>query len=277
MLNTRHFITGVAKKGTLNHQYPFFWLTLFLFLSTGLYAGQPDTCLDNQQQLKRVKDWKLIDKIIDGDTIHTKDGTKIRFIGINTMEIGRNGAASQPYAIQAYQYLKSTLKGIRQLGLIYDREREDKYNRTLAYLVLPDGRNLGQLLLAQGLAFSIIVPPNDAQISCYRAIEKAARDAGKGIWQLPEFQILEADSLSGKVNGYRIINGHIMEYSQSRRYYNLELSKQLVVKIKKDLIPENEVQHFKKVGNKLQVRGWVHQSKGKYVLKLASRKDIALH
>ncbi len=94
--------------------------------------------------------------------------------------------------------MQSLLQQNQNVGLYYDKERKDKYKRTLAYVILRNGQNVAEVLLKKGLAQSIVVPPNDQQINCFRQLENQARQARLGIWHLAENQLISADTLALK-------------------------------------------------------------------------------
>ncbi|MCU7819712.1 MAG: thermonuclease family protein [gamma proteobacterium symbiont of Lucinoma myriamae] len=190
-------------------------------------------CLTNKQQLAKVAEWARVAKVIDGDTVHLQNGRKIRLLGIDTPELGRQGKPSQPYARQAYKVLKTLLTYNKKIGLAYDQDKKDRYKRLLAYVNLDDGQSVEQLLLAKGLAHSIVVPPNDSRINCYRSIENSAKNTKLGIWNLPENQWLDAYKLPLKSKGFRYIRGTISGYSKSRKSIYLKLTPKLSIRIAK--------------------------------------------
>jgi len=223
-----------------------------------------DACWSAKQQLAEVDEWVSVATVIDGDTVHLKDGRKIRFIGINTPEVGRNGKASEPFAHQAYLALKKLLSGHKKIGLSFDKDNKDRYKRVLAYIILPDGRSVGQFLLQQGLAFSIAVPPNIKQINCFRTIETNAKRARAGVWQLPEMQLIAARDLSEKAKGYRFVTGKVAKYSEGKKSIYLKLTAKLSIRIaKKDRDYFAGLKLKSLVGKKLQIRGWLNHYKGR--------------
>ena len=61
-------------------------------------------------------------------------------------------------------------------------QRYDRYGRVLAYVWLPDGRMLNEVLLKEGYAMLYTVPPN---VKYEEKLKKAYREAvekGKGLW-----------------------------------------------------------------------------------------------
>ncbi len=253
----------------------FLWYLLaIVFLST---ANADGLCLSEKQQLSNVNDWGYIDSIIDGDTVHLKDRRKVRFIGINTPELGHHGEASQPYGRQAYDALVQLLEGHNKIGLTYDKDKKDRYQRTLAYINLPDGRSVEQILLSKGLAHSIVVPPNDRRIKCYRSIESQARKANLGLWRLPENKWIKAAHLSKKSRGLRYVSGTVLAYSESKNSIYLKLSSKLsihVAKKDKKYFPNFRLNEL--TGKALKVRGWVNTYRDRQLIHVRTAYDFEL-
>lgn len=246
---------------------------LFLCLHFSFYSG---ISLANCP-ISKVDEWAAIKKIIDGDTVIISGGRKVRFIGINTPELGYDGQASEPFAIQALLELKSLLSHEVEIGLAYGKQKKDKYKRLLAHISLPDGRNVASVLLKQGLAVSIVVPPNEAYLSCYRDVEQQARDDLLGLWQLPENQLIPAGKLSPKAKGYRFVSGRIGQYKTSKKSIYLQLNKKLSIRIsKRDLKYFKQIELKKLQGSKVLVRGWVSTYKGRQSIHIRHADNIKI-
>lgn len=270
-----------ALNSTLKKRHFSFLKSLFFGLFIAVFYISPaiatNTCLSPEQQLAEVDDWGIVAKIIDGDTIHLKDGRKIRLIGINTPELGRRGAASQAFGLQAYEALVQLLQGHNKVGLSYDKDKKDRYKRSLAYLVLPDGQSVERLLLSKGLAHSIVVPPNDRRIKCYRSIEKTARDKKLGLWRLPENQWFKSSRLSTKSKGLRYVSGTVSGYSESKKSFYLKLGSKLSIRIaKKDKKYFSTINLKKLVGRYIRVRGWVSTHKGRQSIYIRTAHDLQI-
>ncbi len=116
-----------------------------------------------------------VDEVIDGDTVDLEDGTRIRLIGINTPE------RDQPYYDDASNFTQSLLEG-QTVGIEYDVEETDQYDRTLAYLWVGDKLANYEIVRA-GYANDFSLPPNvKYEVYFAQAVEKAIAE-GKGIWQ----------------------------------------------------------------------------------------------
>lgn len=96
----------------------------------------------------------LCSKVSDGDTITVEGVGKVRLVGVNTPEKGVEGADASEYFVK-----KLCLN--REVSIdIDDSKHTDKYGRTLA-VVIVDGKNLNEMLLKEGLAEIMYMPPSE--------------------------------------------------------------------------------------------------------------------
>jgi micrococcal nuclease len=54
--------------------------------------------------------------------------------------------------------------------------------RLLRYVLLPDGRDFGETMIAEGYGQEFTYRAPHAKRERYRAAERAAREAGRGFW-----------------------------------------------------------------------------------------------
>lgn len=123
----------------------------------------------------------LITKVIDGDTIQTDTGNKVRYIGINTAEKG------QPFYNEARK-LNEDLVLNKKVNLEFDVQNIDKYGRLLAYVFAgnSDGTNdvfVNLEIIKKGLAVSETIQPNVAHQEEFLIAQKNARENCLGIWK----------------------------------------------------------------------------------------------
>lgn len=216
-----------------------------------------------------------VDYVFDGDTLALMDGRHLRFIGVDTPEIGRKGKPSQPLAEQARQRLMALLEGSPRIGLRYGRERKDRYGRTLAHVFLSDGRNVERLLLEEGLGTALVVPPNLGFVACYARVERAARDGRRGIWSLARYQPVEADGLSPDARGFHIVRGRVQRVGEGRSNLWLNLARNMAVRIgKTDLEYFRGYDPRQLTGRRLEARGWLEYRHGE--LRMHVRHPAAL-
>jgi endonuclease YncB( thermonuclease family) len=265
---------GLLRKGASGQDAPFWlWGVFFVlwWLSGNGYPEAADGCAaDSATQRVRVG------YVYDGDTIKLEDGRRVRLIGINTPEIGHHGQPNQDFAQQARSVLQDILDANNKiLYLQYANELQDHYGRVLAHAYLEDGTNVAVRLLEQGLATTLVVPPNTRTHSCYQRHEDAARNAARGLWALPAYQPVDSHNLQPESRGFRIVHGRIMKIRQSRYSIRLELDGPLDLYInRKDLVnfPDDFPQAT--LGRKVVVRGWI-TGKGEH-LRINLRHPAAL-
>lgn len=120
--------------------------------------------------------------IPDGDTIHLEDGRRVRLLGIDAPEMGRDGGPDQYYARESRDYLRRLIDG-RSIRLETDGQGPDRYGRLLAYVFLPDGRMANEVLVEQGLAFFYPHTHQDREFQQRMLeVQKRAIMARKGFW-----------------------------------------------------------------------------------------------
>lgn len=152
-----------------------FTLLLILVLS---YRFRPSTgpvsLIEGPGALVRVK------YVIDGDTIVTGGGEKIRYAGIDTPERG------EPFYEEARARNRGLVLGsIVRLEICMEKPR-DRFGRVLAWVYVNDV-SVEETLLGEGLARVITIPPCGLKrADRFKVIEGEAREMGLGIWGLEE-------------------------------------------------------------------------------------------
>ena len=123
----------------------------------------------------------LVARVLDGDTVVLASGVKVRYLGINTQETG------EPFAAEATARNRELTEG-KAVRLETDQRETDAYGRLLAHVFV--GETLvNEVLLKEGLANMMFLPPNRKYYDRYLAAQKEAQREGRGIWALEEFQI----------------------------------------------------------------------------------------
>ena len=87
--------------------------------------------------------WANVDRVVDGDTVYTKDGTKIRLHGIDTPE------RDQPYGQQATR----ALDGLIETKVYVLKKDTDRYGRLVGVLYTPEGLNVNLEMVCGGHAW----------------------------------------------------------------------------------------------------------------------------
>ena len=116
----------------------------------------------------------LVVQVIDGDTIELQDGSRVRYLGIDTPETDE------------YYYAEATAKN-RELvdGKIVELQRgkrdRDKYDRLLRYVYV-DGVFVNAELVAQGYAMAYIFDPDERYSQVLVQLEQYAKMKKRGLW-----------------------------------------------------------------------------------------------
>lgn len=129
--------------------------------------------------------------VSDGDTVKVLVKGRIervRLIGIDTPELGRDGAADQCHAREATRQMNRLVKG-RRVHLQRDRTQADRdaYGRLLRYVYTGRGhgrRDVGRTLVANGHGREYTYKGRVYKHqSAHRKAERSARKAGRGLWR----------------------------------------------------------------------------------------------
>jgi endonuclease YncB( thermonuclease family) len=267
-INPAWIHSRIASKGAAESVAPFaFWLLLLpVILSGNLNRQALAAACPADHTSERVQ----VAYIYDGDTVRLKDGRRIRFIGINTPELGHNDKPVQPLAQAARTSLTSLLDANdHRLLLQHGKQQYDHYGRALAHAFLENGENIAAQLLLQGLATTLVVPPNTWGEHCYQALENSARAERLGLWALKEYQPHDARSLSLDTRGFRIVNGRVTAIRRSRHNTWLDLEGPLTVQIPmKKLASFSSFELDTLTGRSIEVRGWIRPDRNKLKLKV---------
>lgn len=121
----------------------------------------------------------VVEYVHDGDTLFLEDGRKVRLLGINTPEIGDN---RECYGGEAAAALRALLPKGSEVLVVSDVEPLDQYGRSLLFIYTEAGLNVNVEMVAEGAATVEMYEPNVILRDQLYAAERAARDAGLGMW-----------------------------------------------------------------------------------------------
>ncbi len=120
----------------------------------------------------------VVERVVDGDTVVLADGTKVRYLDVDTPE---STNTTECWGPEAAAYNESLVLG-REVRLEYDEECTDRYGRLLAH-VFVDGRNVGLEEVLQGYGCAMILEPNVAGRQAFEEAQQIANAYGRGVWQ----------------------------------------------------------------------------------------------
>ncbi len=185
-------------------------LLLFLFVPL-LFCGCNSSDREKAEAIFDIKNYLLQDSIktyqvtdiVDGDTykvLINKLKFRVRIIGVDTPESsnnsklrsdakkeGRNVEEIIKLGKLATNFVHHYLNKGDSVKLELDVQYFDRYNRILAYVYLMDGRMLNEILVREGYALVMTIPPNVKYQALFLDAQQDARNNKRGLW---------ADSLS---------------------------------------------------------------------------------
>jgi endonuclease YncB( thermonuclease family) len=127
-------------------------------------------------------------KVIDGDTIDidipdaNKNYTRIRLWGIDTPETQSQDAGIIYFGPEAAEFAERSALGKQVSIYLEEHSTRGKYDRLLAYVQLPDGRFLNEVLLTEGFAYADL-RFRHSLYQKYKQLESSARRQQKGLWE----------------------------------------------------------------------------------------------
>lgn len=122
-----------------------------------------------------------VERVVDGDTLLLANGVRLRLIGIDSPESVKPDSPVEPFGPEASEFTRGFI-GRQQVKLQFDREREDRYGRMLAYVYVGE-KLLNEELLRAGLArYEANFHYSEAMKRRFRAAQDEAQDERRGIW-----------------------------------------------------------------------------------------------
>jgi len=131
-----------------------------------------------------------VSKVVDGDTIDvivSGKATRVRVIGMDTPETRDTRTAVECFGREASERAKVLLEG-KNVLLETDESQDDrdKYKRLLRHVFVDGGEggrtNFALEMIADGYAFEYTYDVPSRYQQEYKAAEREARVAGKGLW-----------------------------------------------------------------------------------------------
>jgi len=136
-------------------------------------------------------EWYPVKKVVDGDTIDVVmhgATTRVRLIGLDTPEVVDPRRPVQCFGKEASNEAKKILNG-QSVRLETDPTQAtyDKYGRLLAYVyapanVRPEGILVNELMISEGYGHEYTYDVPYKYQKDFKAAEKSAREAGRGLW-----------------------------------------------------------------------------------------------
>ena len=158
-------------------------------LATGILAAgllAQAGCASSDECCGSGQDSMQVVKVIDGDTVELEDGTRVRYLGVDTPELSHSTKPNDCFAEQAAEFNESLVL-YKTVWLEYDKEEKDMYGRTLAYVYVSVGgkeRMVNEEIVRKGYGKVLIISPNDKYEDLLKEAELHAQSDGAGLWSL---------------------------------------------------------------------------------------------
>jgi hypothetical protein len=194
---------------------------------------------------------------------------------MNTPETRHGDEPGQVGGKEAKEALKKLILS-KQVRLQFDKEKKDRYKRTLAQVWMRDGLWVNGWLLKKGYAHVYTFEPNVRWAKKLLKKERIARTQKLGIWNTARFKVLTARRISGKnIGQFRIVQGEVAQVTD-KKGWAFKLGK-LNISIPKSYRKAFRGAPHLKNGQKITVRGKIRiSSKERLFLALHSPADLEL-
>ncbi|WP_170287471.1 thermonuclease family protein [Halioglobus maricola] len=198
-----------------------------------------------------------VEHVHDGDTLRLRGGDRLRLVGVNTPELGRQGRADEPLAEDARRALQA-LTSSGHVWLEQGAEPRDRHGRLLAYAFNADGESLSAELLRRGMGFHVAISPNTDYAECLAAAESLARSASAGVWAESQFDSRPVRDLRSGQGGFALIRDEVTRVSFKDNGWWVQLGGKLGVKIRsRDQASFSRHELMALEGREVEVRGWI--------------------
>jgi micrococcal nuclease len=162
---------------------------------------------------------RLVERVIDGDTIELKGGERIRYIGLDAPELG------EPLYEEAKEFQEKVVLGSYVRIEACKEEPRDGYGRTLAF-VYKGNVDVGEQLLRYGYARTLFMGRcGRAMARDYRKIERGAFLVGLGVWSLQDLREVGHRGAGRYVGCLMSVTGKVLNVHEGPKAFHLNFDK----------------------------------------------------
>ncbi len=147
---------------------------IIYFLLGEEYPSDLQEILDVQIPTKDVSGVHVVSRVIDGDTFDISTGERIRMIGIDTPERGKD------FYNEAKDRLEELI-GDKEVVLVKDVSETDRYGRLLRHVYYEDVW-INRQMIDEGFAKFVTFPPDVMHVDDFQKSQNNAREKGIGLW-----------------------------------------------------------------------------------------------
>jgi endonuclease YncB( thermonuclease family) len=203
----------------------------------------------------------FVRQVIDGEVLAT-DAGEVRLAGILT--------PTQPpvLANQVLAALRSISIG-RTVTLAYATPVQDRHGRYVAQVETRAGVWLQGALIDRGLARVATAPDRRARAAEMLARERAAREAGRGLWSYPNYRILSDADAAAHIGAFHLVEGRVLAVQRVKNVTYLNFGPDYRTDFTVQVLRESLAQ-FRAAdvvlpnleNQRVRVRGWLRQFNG---------------
>ena len=155
------------------------------------------------------------------------------------------------------------------MTLSYGGRRIDRHDRLLAHLHDETGTWIQGEILRRGMARVYSFRDNRAQVAEMLALERKARQAKRGIWRHPFYQIRRADGAQRHIGSFQLVEGTARAVAVLRKFTYLNFGANwrddftIAVPARSRRMFEASAFDLKALqGRRVRVRGWIKSRNG---------------
>ena len=217
-----------------------------------------------------------VTEIVDGDTLYLADGREVRLVGLQApkLPLGRPDFEPWPLSDDAKAALGRLVLG-EAVTLAYGGRPVDRHGRMLAHLYLDPrpGDDAGTWvqgrMLEAGMARVYTFADNRDLAAAMYAREDSARQADRGIWDHPFYQVRGTNELDQLIDTFQVVEARVLDVAtvDGRVYLNFgadwrtDFTVTLAPRTAR-LFAEAGVDVMAYEGARVQVRGWLERYNG---------------
>lgn len=138
----------------------------------------------------------VVARIVDGDTVHCRDGSRVRLLLVDAPE-----NEQEDFGLRARLALEELLPVGTEARVELDVQERDPYGRLLAHLHTAEGTWINRALVGRGYAVPLVYPPNVRHVETIRAAADSARTERRGLWEVSAFECVPRDFRAGRCGG----------------------------------------------------------------------------
>jgi endonuclease YncB( thermonuclease family) len=217
-----------------------------------------------------------VSEIVDGDTLYLSDGREVRLVGLQApkLPLGRPDFEPWPLSDDAKAELSRLVLG-QAVTLAYGGRPVDRHGRMLAHLYRDprpgedESTWVQGRMLKAGMARVYTFADNRDLAAAMYAREDSARQARRGIWAHPFYQVRGTNELDALIDTFQVVQARVRDVAEvdGRVYLNFgadwrtDFTVTLAPRTAR-LFSDEGVDVRTYEGARVQARGWLERYNG---------------